>query len=76
MRSSTPTSSASRQVAEPGPLKTCAPRFSQYGAPRLRVHAPAEAVRGLEHEDVAVAEIPRRREATDPGADDDCISNR
>ncbi len=46
------------------------------GAPRLRVHAPAEAVRGLEHEDVAVAEIPRRREATDPGADDDCISNR
>ena len=72
---STPTSATSRPVAEPGPLKTWAPRFSQYGARGSLRMRPPSALGALEHDDVAVAQIPGRREAGDAAADHDGVAH-
>ncbi len=62
-------------MAEPGPLKTCAPRFSQYGARGSLRMRPPSALGALEHDDVAVAQIPGRRETGDAAADHDRVAH-
>jgi hypothetical protein len=58
----------------PGTAEDVRPEIQPVGVARLAANAAAEAPGGLEDDDVAIAQIPRGRQARDAAADDDRVA--